>query len=359
MDARPPANIPPASIPHVLFIDDDPGIRRLASRSLERRGYRVTTAEDGRQGIDLAAAGGFDVIAVDHFMPGLDGLQTLERLNELPDRPPVVYVTGSEEGRIAVAALKAGAVDYVVKSIGEDFFDLLAASFDQVRARAALEREKLAAEERLRASNARLEALLTEVNHRVANSLQLVSAMVRLQAQALGHGEADQGARAALEDTQARIRAIAQVHRRLYTSDDAAGVDMQAYLAALVDELSDTWSTDAAPRTLRLEAESIRLPTDRAVSLGVIVTELVSNACKYAYADGATGEVRVSLVRAEGDQFVLTVEDDGCGLPEDAAPKGTGVGTRLIRTMAQSLQSAVEYDTGHAGVRAVLRCGLS
>jgi len=322
---------------------------------LERRGYQVTTADDGATGAELAATTDFDVIAVDHFMPGLDGLETLERLRSLPAPPPVVYVTGSEEGRIAIAALKAGAADYVVKSVGEDFFDLLAASFDQVRARAALAREKLAVEESLRASNARLEALLTEVNHRVANSLQLVGAMVRLQAQALGTGEADSGARAALEDTQARIRAVGQVHRRLYTSDDAAGVDMRSYLASLVEELSDTWSTDAAPRRLRLEAEAIRLPTDRAVSLGVIVTELVSNACKYAYPLGVSGEVRVTLTRTESDAFLLAVEDDGCGMAADAAPQGTGVGTRLIRAMAQSLQSAVAYDAVSSGVRATLR----
>ncbi len=334
----------------VLYIDDDAGIRRLAARALERRGYRMTVAETGSEGVVKAAAQRFDLIAVDHYMPGMDGLETLEALRRLPDPPPVVYVTGSEEGRIAVAALKAGAADYVVKTVGEDFFDLLAASFEQVRARALLEHEKAAAEADLRASNARLEALLGEVNHRVANSLQLVSAMVRLQATAL----TDPSAREALEDTQRRIQAIAQVHRRLYTSNDVESVDMQEYLGALVDELAETWSTEALPRALSLAAEPIRLPTDRAVSLGVIVTELVTNACKYAYPNSG-GEVRVALRRIDDDVFLLAVEDDGCGIPEDAVPRGTGLGTKLIRAMAQSLQSIVEYDPTHAGVRATLR----
>jgi two-component sensor histidine kinase len=334
----------------VLYIDDDAGIRRLAARALERRGYRMTVAETGSEGVVKAAAQRFDLIAVDHYMPGMDGLETLEALRRLPDPPPVVYVTGSEEGRIAVAALKAGAADYVVKTVGEDFFDLLAASFEQVRARALLEHEKAAAEADLRASNARLEALLGEVNHRVANSLQLVSAMVRLQATAL----TDPSAREALEDTQRRIEAIAQVHRRLYTSNDVESVDMQEYLGALVDELAETWSTEALPRALSLAAEPIRLPTDRAVSLGVIVTELVTNACKYAYPNSG-GEVRVALCRIDDDVFLLAVEDDGCGIPEDAVPRGTGLGTKLIRAMAQSLQSIVEYDPTHAGVRATLR----
>jgi len=348
----------PASLPSVLFIDDDPGLRRLAARALERRGFRVTAAGDGPAGLALAAQQAFDLVAVDHYMPGMDGLETLARLRELPDPPPVVYVTGSEEGRVAVAALRAGAADYVVKSVGDDFFDLLAATLGHVLGRAALERDKRAADESLRAGNARLEALLVEVNHRVANSLQLVGAMVRLQAQALGTDEADRRARDALEDTQARIRAVGQVHRRLYAGGDAAGVDMRDYLSALVAELEESWSSDAGPRALRLSAEPIRLPTDRAVSLGVIVTELVSNACKYAYPAGG-GEVRVALSRAGEDRFLLAVEDDGCGLAPGAPPRGTGVGTRLIRAMAQSLQSAVEYDPGHPGVRATLSAAVA
>ncbi|VVS97089.1 Two-component system sensor histidine kinase/response regulator [Sphingomonas sp. EC-HK361] len=342
----------PDSAASILYIDDDAGLRRLAQRALTRRGYRVTLAEDGAAGLALAGAERFDLVAVDHYMPGLDGLETLQRLRALPDPPSVVYVTGSEEGRIAIAALRAGAADYVVKTVGDDFFDLLAAAFEQVRARDLLERQALLVEDQLRASNARLEALLSEVNHRVANSLQLVSAILRMQSNAID----DDAARLAIEDSQRRITAIAQVHRRLYTAGDVEGVDMCEYLTALVDELRATWSSDEAPRALTLAAEPIRLATDRAVSLGVIVTELVSNACKYAYPDGS-GEVRVAL-RREGQDFALAVEDDGIGMTADAAPRGTGVGTKLIRAMAQSLQSAVEYDFTHAGTRATLKAAL-
>ena len=339
----------------VLYIDDDAGLRRLTQRALTRRGYNVTLADGGAAGVALAAEEPFDLIAVDHYMPGMDGLETLERLRALPRTPAVVYVTRSEEGRIAVAALKAGAADYVVKTVGEDFFDLLAASFDQVLARTALEQGKATAEAELRASNARLEALLKEVNHRVANSLQLVSAMVALQSGAL----ADAAAKDALADPQRRISAIAQVHRRLYTSDDVESVDMREYLAALVEELRATWSTDAAPRHLSLHADPIRLPTDRAVSLGVIVTELVSNACKYAYPGASPGEVRVALAREGDAAFRLAVEDDGVGMPADARPRGTGLGTKLIRAMAQSLQSVVEYERADPGVRATLRAAVA
>ena len=333
----------------ILYIDDDDALRRLVARVLARRGWAVTGAASGAEGVALAAEGGFDLVAVDHYMPGMDGLETLTAINALREPPPVVYVTGSDEGRIAVAALKAGAADYVVKAVGEDFFDLLAASFEQVLDRTRLERAKAAAEAELRASNARLEAMLSEVNHRVANSLQLVSAMIGLQKGVM----TDERAREALEDTQRRIRAIAQVHRRLYTANDVEQVDLRDYLGALIEELGESWSSDAMPRTLTLMAEPIRVKTDRAVSIGVIVTELVTNACKYAYPDGA-GEVRIRVAR-EDAQCLLVVEDDGCGMAADEAPKGTGLGTKLIRAMAQSLQTAVEYDPAHRGVRAMLR----
>lgn len=346
----------PNFLRRVLYIDDDAGLRRLVTRALERRGFHVTTAVDGEEGLRLASEGAYDLVAVDHYMPGMDGLETLKRIRKLPSPPPVVYVSGSEESRIAIAALKAGAADYVIKAIGEDFFDLLANALDQVRERHRLERGKALAEEQLRASNARLEALLREVNHRVANSLQLVTAMIRLQASALDNA----AARQALNDTERRIDAIAMVHRRLYTSDDVENVDMKDYLEALVEELGEAWSSDDPRRALRLDAESIRVPTARAISLGVIVNELVSNAFKYAYAPESAGEVRVSLVRSGDDRFLLAVEDDGQGMDPTPRVQGSGLGSRLIRSMAQSLKGTVVYDaSGAGGVRATLDGAIS
>jgi two-component sensor histidine kinase len=334
----------------VLFIDDDPGLRRLAERHLARLGYVVELAGSGPEGVEKARATRFDLIAVDHFMPNQDGLETLALLQALPSPPPVVYVTGSEESRIAVAALKAGACDYVVKTPDNNFFHLLDAAFRQAQDQVRLRRDKEDAEARLLASNDRLQAMLREVNHRVANSLQLVSAFVHLQAATVE----DEGARSALESTKQRIGAIAQVHKRLYSSSDVERVDMEAYLAALAPELEQTWSTPSSPRHVRVDAAPVLLRTDRAVSVGIIVTELVSNACKYAYPDGQPGEVRVSLQPEEGDRFRLQVEDDGPGIGGDPTPKGTGLGRRLIEAMAKSLEARIVIDPHHRGVSATL-----
>jgi two-component sensor histidine kinase len=338
----------------VLYIDDDEGLRRLVARALSRRGYEVTLAAGGEEGLTLAREQDFDVIALDHYMPVLGGFETLKGLLEQRrDPPPIVYVTGSEETRVAVSALKAGAADYVVKVVGDEFFELLDSAFTQAREQVRLRRQAAAAEEALRAGNQRLQALLREVNHRVANSLQLVSAFVQLQAIALD----DEGARAALGDTQRRIEAVGQVHRRLYTSDDVEAVDIAAYLDALVRELQDSWA-DALGARLTLDAEPVSLGTDRAVSLGVIVNELITNACKYAYSPGENGEVRISLRRVGEHALKLVVEDDGRGLEPGSAAQGTGLGARVIRAMADSLGAEITYDPDHRGVRATLTAPL-
>jgi two-component sensor histidine kinase len=349
------AGAPPR--PHVLYIDDDAGLCRLVARTLERRGFAVTTVQDGTEGVALAGRERFDVIAIDHYMPGQLGLATLTQLKDLPSRAPVVFVTGSDEAAIAVAALKAGAADYVIKSAAEDFPTLLGSALEQALSQVALRRDKEAAESALRSANERLEAivsrqavLLREVNHRVANSLQLVASLVALQSSALS----DEVAVQALRATEARITAIMQVHRRLYTSDDVQYVEMAEYLNGLVGELEQSVSDLAHERPIRVSADPVRLATDKAVSVGVVVAELVTNALKYAYPDGAPGEVRVALRRDGEDRLRLVVEDDGRGIQPQAGPRGTGLGQTVVAAMARSLDSRLELDPAHAGVRAVL-----
>jgi two-component sensor histidine kinase len=337
-----------------LYIDDDAALRRLVQRTLERVGYAVTLAGDGTEGVEMAKAAAFDVIAVDHHMPAMDGLTTLKTLRARPDCPPVVYVTGADDGRLAVAALKAGADDYVVKTVGEDFTELLRTTFAQTLERVALRREKEEADRRLIASNERLESLLHEVNHRVANNLQMAMSFIGMQASLLPVGEA----RDALLSTQQRIGAIAQVNRHLYSTGGVETVAMADYLAKLSAELAETWSTPAGPRRIVACTEDIELATDRAVTLGIVICELVGNACKYAYAPDAAGDVRIELVRLNGDRLVLSVSDDGVGLGDGEGPKGTGLGRRLVQAMARGLGADVRVQSG-AGVRFEMEFGVA
>jgi two-component sensor histidine kinase/CHASE3 domain sensor protein len=194
----------------------------------------------------------------------------------------------------------------------------------------------------------RAEVLLSEVNHRVANSLSLVASLVSLQSRAL----VDQSAKNALAETQDRIFAISLVHKRLYSSADVRTVELSEYLSGLLEHLRTSLRNEGHGVILSFEVEPIELETDASINLGVIITELVTNAFKYAYPDGP-GHVRVR-VRTVGEQIEVVVEDDGIGRVEGGPAKGTGVGTRIVNAMSMSLGASIEYRTRDPGTAAYL-----
>lgn len=350
-----------AAIGHrLLYIDDDPALSRLVQRQLGRLGHEVEVVPDGDAGLARVAAGGFDAVALDHYMPGRDGLDILNAIRALPDAPPVIFVTGTSESSIAVSALKAGATDYVVKDVGGEFVELLEAALRSAVAGVTLRRQKEAADRAIIEARDRFEALaaerqmlLREVNHRVGNSLQLVAAFLHLQA----NGSASQETKDALVDANRRVLAVAQVHRRLYTSDDVKIVALDSYLTGLVDDLRETNDVSGDEELLSLDAAPVMIDADSAVTIGVIVTELVINALKYAY-PGGSGPVRVKLeLDDQPGRYRLIVEDDGVGKADTgprAGPASSGIGRTIIGAMASKLNSTVSYDETVVGTRAVL-----
>ncbi|MBC6982588.1 CHASE domain-containing protein [Caulobacter sp. 17J80-11] len=222
-------------------------------------------------------------------------------------------------------------------------FALTATSAAAARAQAnGLARAQAAETEALRAKS-KAEFLLREVNHRVANSLQLVSSLVALQAEAVK----DPGARAALQDTRARILAVGRVHQRLYGDDGAGHVDLKAYLQHLVVELAESLE-GAGPRLQFRGEREVLVDADMAVGVGVAVAELVTNAAKYAYPDGRPGEIRVRL-EPHGPRLEVCVEDDGVGMAPGAKPAGSGLGMKVVRAMAADLTADLEVGSGPDG----------
>lgn len=337
----------------ILFVDDDEAFGALVRKGLTRRGHQVEVVQCGDAALARLAQGGIDVITLDHSLIGETGLQVLSQLGPRGSRPPVVYVTGDADARTAVAALRAGADDYVVKDAGPEFFELLIAAIEQVYERWRLKKSRDEQERAVREALDRAEALLHEVNHRIANSLGLVAGMVRMQASAI----ADPVAVKALQETQARIMAIGGVHRRLYMHSKIGLVALDDYLKFLTEELQATLRDDAHPIEIRLSAEPIVVSTDKAIPIGVIVGELTTNAYKYAYAPGQQGEIRVILRMIDAARAELRVEDDGGGFEAGAAARGTGLGSKILQAMAHNLHGdIVKNASPGASVSLIFAC---
>lgn len=334
----------------VLHIDDDPALARLVQKALARAGYEVENVADGPAGLERIEQGGIDAVVLDHYLPSGEGSEVLTSIVARRDAPPVVYVTASAEATIAIEAMKAGAADYVMKATGEDFFVLLSSAIEQAIAKAELKREKDRAEREVRAARDRAEILLSEVNHRVANSLSLVASLVRMQAGTV----TDPKVKDAFAETEARIAAIGELHRKLYTSDDVRSVDIDSYLKTLVSELASSMRQAGHLAKIKLDLDSFAIPTDKAVSIGMIVTELLTNAFKYAYPENAGGEVRVSMKRCGENRAKLTVEDDGVGWNGTGKAQGTGLGTRIVQAMAHTLGGSISYGDGRDGTRTII-----
>jgi two-component sensor histidine kinase len=204
------------------------------------------------------------------------------------------------------------------------------------------------ANDEMRVARDRAEVLLSEVNHRVANSLTMVSSLVGLQTNAVEDGVAKQ----ALAETQARIHAVALVHKRLYSSGDARAVALDEYLAGVLDQFKTTLRGPEGV-TIEHDLSPVVLKTDSTINLGVVVTEWITNAVKYAYPTGV-GVVRVRLERVGPDKAQLSVEDDGVGRTDLAPAKGTGLGTRIVKAMAISMGGEIAYLHRNPGTLARL-----
>lgn len=185
----------------------------------------------------------------------------------------------------------------------------------------------------------RAELMAKEIDHRVMNSLQLTSALLRLQGHALGNTEAA----TQLALAASRVAAVARVHQHLYVGDGDGTIDCGAYLRRLCDDLSGTLRPDQG--VISVEVVDAVFPTARIVPLGLIVAELVANAAKHG-----AGRIRVSLERTSPGEYALSVSDEGTGLPAGYDPGATsGLGMRVISTLIGQLHGRLNFGANGGG----------
>jgi len=223
--------------------------------------------------------------------------------------------------------------------------------FEDVTERRAIEREK----ERLQLHTDKLvlqkELLLEEMQHRVINSLQIIASILMLKARAVSSDETRQH----LEEAHQRVMSIAAVQKHLHTATRGDLVEIAPYLSELCRSLGESMIGESRPAQLTVVADNVTVTSADAVSMGLIVTELVINSLKYAFPrqkDGATVTVRYETI---GAGWELSVADNGVGRADGASPpvKG-GLGTSLVTALAHQLNAKVDRkNTGH-GLRVAI-----
>jgi len=199
--------------------------------------------------------------------------------------------------------------------------------------------ERKETEDRLRRSLDEKEVLLREVHHRVKNNLNVISSLLNLQSSVI---ETPEQALAAFQNSRDRIVAMSLAHEELYKSRDYSHVDMSEYLGELFEQLLVAYEAEDRIR-LSLDVKKIVLSVNSAIPCGLIINELITNAFKYAYPGGRSGEVRVSLSELGNGLLELRTTDDGVGMQEPLNKEGgSSLGLTLVRLLVEQLGGELE-----------------
>jgi two-component sensor histidine kinase len=218
----------------------------------------------------------------------------------------------------------------------EDMQDTLGELAARKREAEALAEERQALLQKTEAALAQRDVLLREVHHRVKNNFQTIMSMLRLQQRHGGPPEEIFGR------SLARIRAMAMVHEHLYQSSDLSRIDFTALLYRLTGAIAE--ANDAGGKVaLRITGGPCTLTLDKAVPLSLLVSEIVTNSYKHAFAIGDAGEIAIDVGATDG-AMSIAIRDNGRGFDPDSAADGFGL--RLVGILAKQLDAAVTWDKG-------------
>lgn len=304
------------------------------SNSLEATGFAYRDAGHYREATDLME----ERRLLDNQTNRLEKTQAVARIE-------AAYRLEKQQARIAGLALANARKQRLLGGLGAGLalvLGLLGFSGWQYRAQRRANAQLRATNQTITDNNRRIQEqarrltlLLRELHHRVKNNLAIVSSLLNLQSGSL----ADPVAARAVREGRQRVEAMGLIHQRLYQTDEVATVDMRPYLTTLVENLLAAYGFDEGHFDLVLELDLPVVDVDRAVPLGLILNELVTNALKHAYGQVARPLLRLHLSGPAGG-LLLEVEDNGPGRAPDAGP-GSSFGTQLILALSEQIGGQV------------------
>ncbi len=335
----------------ILTMDDAEILREAMAAYLENHGYRVLQAADGREGLEIFEAARPDLVLIDLRMPVLGGMDVLAKLRQAAPETPTIVVSGTGLLQDALEAIRLGAWDFITKPMADMAVLLHAVQKALDRARLLDEnrrhREHLETEiaRRTLALERSLEekkVLLAEIHHRVKNNLQIILGLISIQAE-----EADSDAeRERFARLETRVRSMALIHQQLYKHGDLSTIDMAEYAQALINSLVAIFRHAMAGVEVLCDCQPFQLGLDKAVPCGLLLNELVSNACKHAFDPGQTGRLTIRMTLEDG-QAAIDVADDGRGPgPDFSLETAQTMGMTLIRELTRQLEGSIRRMPG-------------
>ncbi len=340
--------------PIILVVEDNIEMNRFIANILGKN-YNVTSAYNGKEGFQKAVSIKPDLIITDIMMPEMTGDKFVEEVKKVPalDSVPIILLTAKTDEELKISLLKIGAYDYLNKPFTID--ELLARVQNSINLkiiRDSLQKEldsrnndifSLVHEitERkhiIENSLKEKEVLLKEVHHRVKNNLQIISSLLNLQENSFTDPKE------AFKESQNRIRSMSLVHEKLYQTKNYTTIDFKEYIIDIINNLMISYKQNNEIRTIT-DIKDFYIDINLAISLGLIITELVSNSLKYAFSNNSNSEnlLYITVTKLEENKYCMMVKDNGIGIPEDFDLwKSETLGLQLVTIMVEQINGNVE-----------------
>jgi two-component sensor histidine kinase len=326
----------------ILLIEDEEAHANIVERSFQRSGWcHLTIVPTIAEGAREIASSPYSLVISDWQLPDGDAFDLLTGGR----RFPLLIMTSHGNEKVAVAAMRAGALDYVVKS-ENSLRDMPRLAEGAIRLWTNILDKELA-QEKLRRALDEKTLLLKEVHHRVKNNLQVVCSLLSMQIESVEGGQTGTHAIGPLREAHSRVVAMSLIHEHISQSDSLADLDFGRYVEVLSRGLFQAYCVDSSRLQLELNVEPNHLSVDEAVPCGLILNELLSNSLKHGFPDGRQGVIQVSFLRTGDRRVELSVSDNGVGLPAGLRwEESPSLGLQVVRALAHQLRAELSVVRG-------------
>jgi len=376
---------------NVLIVDDNNENLYFLDSLLKGNGYNVKTALNGQQALELLRSGQeYNLIISDILMPVMDGFELCRRIKKdekLKGIPFVFYTATYIDKKDEVFALSLGASKFIRKpQEPEEFLKMIKdiikdaesgkitsepVHLDEEKEIFKLYNERLVnklekktldlereiterkkAEEQIAVSLMEKEVLLREIHHRVKNNMQVIVSLLKIYSRKTDNRQLGQ----IFDDCRNRVTAMSLIHEALYQSENLSRIDFEVYLKKLCRNLEQTYEASGKGIVVTAKKCNVSLNIDQSVAIGMVISELVSNAFKHAFPLGKGGNISISLSGLEDDNVELIVKDNGKGLPREIdILNPPSLGLKLaVATITRELGGSIDVERD-GGARYIIR----